>query len=116
MAEIKGTVTYPVRGQIQITWSGLQSGDWGSWEGAPSYPDKTVHVFGTFGTSSVRIEGANSAVTGSEAVLKDGNGTPLSGLVAASVAVLRDNPTVIRPMLVGGSGANITVVLVGRRS
>lgn len=116
MAEIKGVTTYPATGQVQVTWSNLQSGDWGSWEETGRYPDKTIHVYGTFGSTTVRIEGANATATGSEAVLKDGNGQLLSGLNTSSVAVLRDNPTYIRPFLVGGVGATLTVILVGRRT
>lgn len=115
MAEIKGITTYPSIGQVQVTWTGLQSGDWGSWEDTASYPDKTVHVYGTFGTTSVRVEGANETTTGAEAVLKDGNGQLLSGLVSSTVAVMRDNPRYIRPFLVGGAGASITVVIAGRK-
>lgn len=115
MAEIRGITTYPARGQISITWTNLQSGDWGSWEGSDSYPDKTVHVYGTFGTSTVQIEGTHAS-SGNPVVVKDGNGAAISNISTPTLAVIRDNPALIRPMLVGGSGASITVVVTGRRA
>lgn len=113
--EIKGITTYPSRGQMEITWANLQNGDWGSWEGSDSYPDKTVHVYGTFGTGAVQIEGIN-ALGGTPVTLKDGNGAALSSITASALAVIRDNPKFVRPFVVGGSGANVTIVITGRKA
>jgi hypothetical protein len=111
MAEIKATVTYPRKKVARVTWSGLASSDTGSWEFIPGYPDKTVHIYGTFGTSTVSIEGSNETVPANGAVLDDGDGQALSGINAAKVAVLQQGAANIRPVISAGTGATVTVIM-----
>jgi hypothetical protein len=111
MAEIKATVTYPRKKVARVTWSGLAGGDTGSWEFIPGYPDKTVHIYGTFGTSTVSIEGSNETVPANGAVLDDGDGQALSGISATKASVLQQGAANIRPVVSAGTGANVTVIM-----
>jgi hypothetical protein len=111
MAEIKATVTYPRKRVARVTWSGLASGDTGSWEFIPGYTDKTVHIYGTFGTSTVSIEGSNETVPAHGAVLDDGDGQALAGINFVKAAVLQQGTANIRPVVSSGTGANVTVIM-----
>jgi hypothetical protein len=114
MATISALTTYPQRGVMRVVWSNLggADSDVGDWQEIPAYGDKTIHVYGTFGTSTVDIEGSNEDGTPANAVdIEDGGGTALTALAANTVVAVRDNPRKIRPVVNGGNGTGITIIL-----
>ena len=75
----------------------------------PHKADKTVHVYGTFG-GAVQIEGSLEDI-GAPAhweVLRDPQGTLLSGLTARTLKAILENVYLIRPV----SGAGVVAVTV----
>ena len=116
MAEIPARSTPIGRHTVRIVWEGLTVGDWGSWDGSSQYPDKTVHISGTFAGATVTIEGTNE-LSAAPQPLADAFGVQLSGIASPTVRTITDNPQWIRPMLVGGSGTtSITIRVVANRA
>lgn len=93
----------------------------GDWVALPMFPDRTVHVFGTFGVgATVNIEGSNEAgAPAGGAVLNDsrGEGNALAFLTAGGNDVKQCNeaPLKMRPVLSGGDGTtSLTVIIIAK--
>jgi hypothetical protein len=84
-------------------WTGLLSGDDGSWELLGHYNDKCLHVYGTFGGAIVTVEGSNEDVPTNTAGLTDPTQTAIS-VSANSIKQVLENPLYIRPKITGGDG------------
>jgi len=104
-----------------VTWTGLTktTDDTGAWYRniGPRFGDKSVHVFGTFGTGgTVAIQGSNEAenIT-SNPILNDAQGNALS-VSTGKIEQILENPAHIRPAVSAGDGTtNLTVILCIRR-
>lgn len=99
---------------MAVNWSITTAGDTGvrSPVEFANYPDKTVHVTGTFG--SVTLRGSNlanpsDATAGDWFTLSDPQGSPLT-FTAADGAVIAENPRWISPITTGGSAYTINIV------
>lgn len=101
-------------GQI-INWSGLAGGtaDVGDAVQLPAHGDMSVQVGGTFGTSTLSIQGSNDGTTW----------TTLIDMQAASMAftsaqfkTIRDVPRYIRPSAPSGTGTGLFAILYARRT
>ncbi len=119
--ERAATVTVSDDKIVTIRWSGLLNTDYGEPVRVARYPDKTVQVHGTFGTTAVvAMEGSNldeptTAVTdwgdcGDQvgAVLSIGELEPV---------VIAESPLWIRPIVSAGDGTtllSVTIIAVAK--
>ena len=104
MATITKKVEALQRGVYKCSWEGLTDGDDGDWLDGSHLSDKTVQVFGTFGTGgTVVIEGSNDGGT-TTFTLDDPQGNDLS-LTAAEGKAIAENPELIRPRVTGGDAS-----------
>jgi len=100
----------PRRSSVFTTWV-LANGESGQILNAVGFNDKSVHVYGTFGGATVTMKGGNVNDATKFVTLKDKAGTDLA-LTAAGVNSLRDNVGFLQPVISGGSGSAITIVLL----
>lgn len=101
-----------VGGAVLVTWTGLTPGDTGQPFGGPLYGDRTVQFGGTFGASTVILEGSNDGAT--YRTLTDPQGNALSATSAAMEQVM-ETPRWSRPSVSAGAGS-ITVTMYARRT
>lgn len=120
MANIQATsdAQYPA---LAVTWAELANGDTGSsWE-SWKLADKTMQVFGTFGTGgSVTMQGSNDprVITDpSNAVwftLTDPQANAITK-TSADGEQIQENPRYIRPNVTAGDGTtSLTVILASK--
>jgi len=86
-------------------------------DGAPyifsgRYPDKSIHVFGTFGTGGVvKAQGTNEVLSPANWYnLNDPQGAEIS-INAAKIKEILENVYQFRPYLSAGTGTALTVIL-----
>lgn len=89
------------------TWANLATGDTGAPIQGSGFTDRSFQIGGTFGGSTVVIEGSNDGTT--YATLKDPFGNSLS-FTAAGFAQVIEIARYMRPRVSGGAAASITVV------
>jgi hypothetical protein len=94
-------------------WSGLLNGDDGAPAGSSYSGDRTVQVFGTFGTGgTVIVEGSLDGTNWFQ--LRDPTGTLISFTAAGGKAVMENAPY-IRPRVTGGDGTTALSFLMSVR-
>jgi len=104
-----------VQGSVDvIEWTGLLAGDDGDWRLFARYPDKSIHVFGTFGGATVRFQGTHETDTKVNPVnLRSASETVIGIVTATDIKQILENPLYCRPLIVGGDGTtSLTVRLV----
>lgn len=111
----------PAGGEIErkykrsVRWEDMEQGDSCSeFPNASLYPNKTVHVFGTFGGATVTMKGRGSQATGANALSMHnlGNPTAVAAFVAESAMELLENFPFIVPVISGGDGTTSLTVVV----
>lgn len=111
-------------GGFAFTWTGLENGDYGTTIAVPGLPDKTVHFYGTQGTSpSLTVYGSNdpaslntNPTTGTSWVaLTDPQGNALTKTATPAIEAILENPRYIAVACTAGTGtsANITITCKG---
>ncbi len=115
--ERTATVTVGDDKTVIIRWSGLLNTDYGEPVRVARYPDKTVQITGTFGTTAVvAMEGSNLDTPGSWGDCGDQTGTVLS-IGELEPVVIAESPLWIRPIVSAGDGDTdlvCTIVCVAR--
>lgn len=109
---------------VTYTWSGMGATDLGVGVQAFRYIDKTVQSYisgagGTFGTSSLFIEGSNNSTDGQDGQWiyvhdPQGNDIQLS-VTSGQIEILLENPRWVRPRYGTGTGSLTSVSLFGVR-
>lgn len=94
-----------------VTWSLTTADGTGTQLIAPMYADKSIQVYGTFGGTTVIIEGSNDSGASTFFTLNDPQGNALS-LTSATGEQILENTYLVRPRLSGGAGATVTVKLL----
>jgi hypothetical protein len=112
MAVIPFAGSWISRGVHQTVWSGLATGDTGLPQSAPSLPDKSVQVSGTFGAGTTVLEGSNDGTT--YTTLTDPGGAALSFTAAGGPKQILQNPKFIRPNTSGGASSGMIITLIER--
>ena len=82
------------------------------------YSDKTIHAFATsFGNSTISVTGLNSTDASAQALhrVHDPSLT-FSSMSAETLALLLENPLILRASTDGSTGTNLTVVVVSKRN
>ncbi len=80
----------------------------------PSFYDKTVQAYGTWGSGTLKIQGANHPTTPTYATLTDQSDNDLSFTDDTKIEVIAQNPFLIRPVLTGSTGATLIIIMVVR--
>lgn len=115
MATIRGAGSINENHLFKYTWPGLTNGDVGTGIQAHAFADKTVQAVGTFGTGgAVALEGSNDGGT-TWATLKDHTGTAISLTASAPIALIAENPELVRPSVAGDASTALDVILVAVR-
>lgn len=95
-----------------VTWTALGVGATGATAETGMISDRTVSISGTFGGGTVAIQGSNDGTTWF--TLNDFLGVDLTGLAANTMALVAENPRYMRPIVTGGAGTALTVILSGK--
>lgn len=96
-----------------VKWVGLTTDDIGAGFANSDYRDRTVQVFGDFGTNATcTIEGSNDAGT-TWATLHDQSGNELA-FTAAGMKYVIELPALIRPKVTSGTSPAIDVWIHAR--
>jgi len=94
------------------TWE-LATGD----DGAPiryaGAADRTVQVFGTFGGATIGMQGSLDGINW--APLTDAQGNAIA-MTAAGLEAITELVRFTRPVVTGGSGTSVTVMLLMRQT
>jgi hypothetical protein len=91
----------------------LDGGDSSSYLNLPDYPDKTVHVFGTFGDSAVSLKGSNDEGGNAQNLHRtDDPTTTYSALVAETLGHIIENPNLLVANATGATGDGLTVAII----
>lgn len=117
MATRQWTRTDPKYG-VMVHTCVMAAGDSSADLQIPGYSDKTIHVFaGTWGDSTVSVVGLNDTTATAQAMHRVNDPSlTFSSLAAEVMALLLENPLIIRCSTTGTTGANLTVVIVSKRN
>ncbi|MCA3247404.1 MAG: hypothetical protein ING29_13105 [Azospirillum sp.] len=97
-----------------VTWSGLLNTDDGAPVELAAFADRSVQVFGSFGTGgNCRIQGSNNGTNW--ATLTDPQGNALN-MSTESLEAISELARYVRPLITAGDGStNLTVTMLLRR-
>lgn len=99
----------------RFVWANMAGGDSGEPISIPGASDKTFQVYGTFGTSTVALQGSLDTLdNGTYANLTDPQGNALSALAAAALESITENTLWIKPVVAAGTGSGLTVIVLAR--
>jgi hypothetical protein len=105
-------------GQFQgvrvIGWD-LVSGETGLPFHVAPWPDKTVQIYGTFGTGNIQLEGSIDPLIPVFTVLTDVAGAAISAKVAAYYRAIETHCALIRPVATTISAVSVRVICSARR-
>lgn len=96
-------------GAIVVTWAALAGTDDGSPFRVPSSADLTFQVAGTFGGATCTLQGSNDGTNWNTLTAK--SGTAGMAYTSAASGACNENPLFVRPLISGGSGSALAVVL-----
>ncbi len=111
MAVITPEEGFLQRGVLRVLWETITEGDSGKSIEAPYISDKTVHFFGTFGSTTMTLQGSNDNAIWH--TLLDPLGTAIS-LTADGMFAVLENPRYIRPLSTAGTSTDVDCILIGR--
>lgn len=87
--------------------------------GLADYPDKTIQVSGTFGGTSIDIQGACRVTSPAYISLTDPQGNALNAITTARIEAIEENVDAIKPVRTGGASTSVVITLLcnkaGRR-
>ena len=107
-ATIAPVVSWVSPQQQTITWSGMAGTDTTTSARIPGCMDMSVQVTGTFGTTTVTMQGSLDDTT--YATLDDAIGTPAAlSFTAAAFKHVQQRSLFIKPGLSGGTGTGLQV-------
>lgn len=117
MATRQWTRTDPKYGVVSHTCT-MAAGDSSADLQIPDYSDKTIHVYASsWGDSTVSVLGMNATGATAQALHRVNDPTlTFSSLAAEVMALLLENPLIIRCSTTGSTGTNLTVVVVSKRN
>lgn len=96
-----------------VSWTPLAAGDDGAPVEMPDKSDRSIHVRGTFGGTTVTIQGSNEATPTSWQTLTSPNGVALT-FTADGLRQITEITRWIRPVSSGGAGVAVTVEMIAQ--
>lgn len=118
MATITPTVTRAIGSQdgscIRIVWTPVTENDTCAPAMFPEYADKSIQVFGTFGSASIALHGSNDGGT-TYAALNMPSGSAIA-ITSAGIKAVLENTEYIKPVSTGGSSSSVTIAVLLRLS
>lgn len=99
---------------VVVTWV-LGTGDDGEPVRYAGAADRTVQIFGTFGGATVTMQGTLENVATTWAPVTDPQGNAIAA-TGATIEAITELVRQIRPVVTGGSGSSITVLLLMRQT
>ena len=115
MAERSYAMNMAADSALVIVWAGLLLNDTGAPFIHPKKSDRTVHVKGTYGGATVRIEGScDVAASGQDWILlSDPQGNDLDFVAAdKQIEAVQEAAYQIRPNVSGGDGTTAVTVTI----
>ena len=101
--------------QTRITYSGVGDADVGDWVKMSNLADKTIHVFGTWDSATLVVQGSNEEGTPTAPItLTDPQGNALSK-TADFIETILENPAQIRISTSGGQGSTALTVIIAAK-
>ena len=94
-----------------VEWETVGNTDVGQPHEMAAWPDRTVHLFGTWGGATIVIQGSNDGTNWQ--TLRDPGGTLLS-FTADGLKGILENPRFIRPSSSGGTGTDVDVIVYAK--
>ena len=94
---------------LLVTWTPVTEADSCGAISLPEYSDKSVQVAGTFGGTSIAVQGSNDGTN--FASLNDPTQTVIA-ITAAKVQAVLENTVVIQPVRTGGSSTSVTISIL----
>lgn len=76
----------------------------------PDYPDRSIHVWGTFGGCSVAVNGSNNGGV-SFVALRDPTSTTIA-ITSETIKAILENTQQIQPVATGGSSQTISIAIL----
>lgn len=113
MATINHTSLLKGSGALLYTWEGMGDDDEGAWLEVPGAADKTVQFGGTWGGATIVWQGSMDKVT--NFTLTDADGNAIS-VTADAMRLVRENTRYVRPVSSGGTGTDVDVRLLAKRT
>jgi hypothetical protein len=108
------TTTSEEQRTLVVQWVGITNGDDGVAVPFGYSPERTIQVFGSFGSGTLHLEGSLEPNNPTNwKVLTDPQGNPIS-LTSDSIETVMENTMWIRPRLVGGAAGSVTVLVMSR--
>lgn len=97
----------------QVIWTPVTEADTCQAVSFPQYPDRSIHVSGTFGGSSTAVQGSNNnGVTFCSCF--DPSSTIIAITTNTVIKAVLENAVLIKPVTTGGSGQSITIAMLFR--
>lgn len=101
--------------QTRITVSGVGDADQSDWVKMPNLADKTIHVFGTWDSATLVVQGSNEeGVPTAPITLTDPQGNALSK-TADFIETILENPAQIRISTSGGQGSTALTAIIAAK-
>lgn len=105
----------PANRMSHVSWANLASGDDGFPVGPYPGADRSVQVTGTFGGSTVTLQGSNDLTSPTNwFTLSDPQGNPLTW-TSSRLEQISEYPLWMRPVVVGGTGTGLRVEMLVAR-
>lgn len=98
---------------VIATWAAMATGDTGAAIRYAGAADRTVQIVGTFSGSTVTLQGSLDG--DNWAALTDAQGNAIA-MAAAGLEAITELVRFVRPVVTGGSGAGLTVMLLMRNT
>lgn len=96
-----------------VSWAALAAGDDGAAVELPEYPDRSVQVRGTFGGTTITIQGSNEETAATWSTLTSPGGAPIS-ITAAGLVQVVEITRWVRCLSTGGAASAVVVEMVAR--
>lgn len=119
MATIKPTFSTIAVGRgngscMVVKWTPVTEADTCAPVSFPEYSDKSIQVYGTFGSASIALNGSNDTVDNASptfAALRDPSSTTIA-ITSAGIKAVLENTVQVQPVSSGGSSSSVTIIVM----
>ena len=115
MANIIPVVNRTIQGAnsiVSASWGPMSTGDTGIQVALTDFADRAIQISGTFGGATVTIQGSNDGTNWN--TMRDPASVAMT-FTAADIKQMLEMALYVRPIVTGGAGVSITVVMAGRQ-